>query len=320
MSASVLRPRGELRRNEPMSRHVSWRAGGVAAHCYLPKDRADLLVFLASRPDRERLHVVGLGSNLLVRDGGLNATVVLTHGALRAVGTVAGKDAHGQLLEVEAGVAAPKVARTAARLGLGGAEFLAGIPGTVGGALAMNAGCYGAEIWDYVVSVTTLDRAGQLRVRTPADYDIGYRHVMLKRSQVQVSRNGRGPMPLEPEAEWFLAARLAFPAGSSDQALQRIRELLSRRVATQPLGQPNAGSVFRNPAGDHAARLIEACGLKGMREGGAEVSYKHANFIVNRGEATALDIETLIQKVQAHVLQKCGVLLATEVKIVGDTA
>ena len=310
---------GELRPHEPMSRHVSWRAGGPAARCYVPKDRDDLVAFVRSRPDGERLHVVGLGSNLLVRDGGLDATVVLTHGALRG-SAVADAEARRTVLEVESGVPAPKVARMAARLGLAGAEFLAGIPGTVGGALAMNAGCYGSETWDFVVSVTTLDRSGRVRVRVPDEYEISYRHVALRRPDDGERQGSAGTVPLEPDGEWFLSARLSFPQGSAAAALQRIRELLARRVASQPLGQPNAGSVFRNPAGDHAARLIEACGLKGEREGGAEVSRKHANFIVNLGGATARDIETLIRKIQARVLHDCGVTLATEVRIVGTTA
>ncbi|MDE2259465.1 MAG: UDP-N-acetylmuramate dehydrogenase [Betaproteobacteria bacterium] len=311
--------RGELRQDEPMSRHVSWRAGGVAARCYVPKHRDDLVGFVMTRAHDERLHVVGLGSNLLVRDGGLDATVVLMHGALRT-SEVVGTDVAGTVLEAEAGVPAPKIARMAARLGLSGAEFLAGIPGTIGGALAMNAGCYGSETWDFVVSVTTLDRTGRIRIRTAADYEIGYRHVVLCHAGSVTRSGGEGLAPLEPDAEWFLAARLAFPNGSSTQALRRIRELLAQRVASQPLGQPNAGSVFRNPAGGHAAQLIEACGLKGERVGAAEVSRKHANFIVNLGGATARDIETLIQRVQARVLQEQGVALVTEVRIVGKAA
>lgn len=307
---------GELRRNEPMSRHVSWRAGGAAAHCYVPKDCDDLVAFVRSRDPGERLHVVGLGSNLLVRDGGLDATVVLTHGALRE-SAVTGFEAESAVLDVEAGVPAPKVARMAARMGLAGAEFLAGIPGTVGGALAMNAGCYGSEIWDFVVTVTTLDRSGRIRVRVPADYEIGYRHVALRLADIPRLREGA---VLDPTGEWFLSTRLVFPKGQATTALQRIRELLARRVASQPLGQPNAGSVFRNPDGDHAARLIEVCGLKGAREGGAEVSRKHANFIVNLGGATARDIETLIRRVQTRVLQQCGMTLSTEVRIVGKAA
>ncbi len=339
MSAYV--PQGVLRGQEPMSRHVSWRAGGLARACYIPKDSDDLADFVATRAASEHLHVVGLGSNLLVRDGGLDAIVVLTHGALRRleVLTQRGQTPNqewgltpnhedGLTLEVEAGVPAPKVARQAARLGAAGAEFLAGIPGTMGGALAMNAGCYGSETWDFVTSVVTLDRTGQLHLRTPADYEIGYRHVVITGSDpargltptTPTTPTMAPPTPLEPSAEWFISARLTFPRGDSAAALQRIRELLARRVATQPLGEPNAGSVFRNPEGAYAAQLIEGCGLKGEREGGAEVSRKHANFIVNRGGATALDIETLIYRVQSRVLQDKGVALMTEVRIVGSNA
>ncbi len=337
MSERMLEP-GEMRSNEPMSRHVSWRAGGCAARCYRPRDREDLRAFVQDQPAHVALHVVGLGSNLLVRDGGLDATVVLTHGALRASALLE-QDTAGAVLEVEAGVPAPKVARLAAHAGLAGAEFLAGIPGTLGGALAMNAGCYGDEIWNHVQSVTTLDRAGVIRVRTPQDYSIHYRHVQLKNlpmtgavasdgllgaglvaTQTPRANEAAGPRALEPTPEWFLAARLQFARGSSATALQRIRTLLAQRVASQPLNQPNAGSVFRNPPGDHAARLIEACGLKGVREGEAEVSLKHANFIINRGQATARAIERLIERVQQQVWVTHGVALVTEVHIVGERA
>ena len=337
MSAYV--PQGVLRAQEPMSRHVSWRAGGLARACYIPKDSDDLADFIATRAASEHLHVVGLGSNFLVRDGGLDATVVLTHGALRRLEVLPQRGQtpnqewgltpnheDGLTMEVEAGVPAPKVARQAARLGAAGAEFLAGIPGTMGGALAMNAGCYGSETWDFVTSVVTLDRTGQLRLRTPADYEIGYRHVVIKEC-LKGSDPAWGltptttpPISLEPSPEWFISARLTFPRGDSNTSLQRIRDLLARRVATQPLGEPNAGSVFRNPEGVYAAQLIEGCGLKGEREGGAEISRKHANFIVNRGGATALDIETLIHRVQSRVLQDKGVALMTEVRIVGSNA
>jgi UDP-N-acetylmuramate dehydrogenase len=319
MIAEAYVPLGEMRVAEPMSRHVSWRAGGLAERFYVPSSCDDLVDFVASRESDERLHVVGLGSNLLVRDGGLDATVVLTHGALRTL-RVVHETAADVLLEVAAGVPAPKVARTAARMGLSGAEFLAGIPGTLGGALAMNAGCYGSETWDYVASVTTLDRTGRIRVRTSADYDIGYRHVVLREGDAVQRSGAEGLRPLEPFPEWFLSARLRFPRGDSATALARIRELLSLRVASQPLGQPNAGSVFRNPEGGHAAQLIESCGLKGERIGAAEVSRKHANFIVNLGGASARDIESLIHRVQETVRARTGVALVTEVRIIGNEA
>jgi UDP-N-acetylmuramate dehydrogenase len=203
-----------------------------------------------------------------------------------------------------AGVPAPHLARFIAKHGGAGAEWMAGVPGTVGGALAMNAGCYGGETWNHVVSVETVDRAGTLRHREPSDYDIGYRHVALKAKA----------------EEWFVSAVFGFQPGEEGAAMERIKELLQKRVASQPLNQPNAGSVFRNPPGDHAARLIESCGLKGYTVGGAQVSKKHANFIVNEGDATAGDIESVLLHVHATVREKTGVDLVAEVRIVGDVA
>jgi UDP-N-acetylmuramate dehydrogenase len=293
--------RGVLRENEPMARHVSWRAGGAARAFYQPADVADLRSFLATRPADEPVLFIGLGSNLLVRDGGFAGSVVITHHALagiRAAGEAGGRRA----FVAGAGVPAPHLARFVARHDCQGAEWLAGIPGTLGGALAMNAGCYGGETWEHVVDVTTVDRAGTLRLRTGADYEIGYRHG---------ARRGGGD-------EWFVAGTFAFAPGSKDAAMARMKALLEKRVATQPLSQPNAGSVFRNPAGDHAARLIESCGLKGHRIGAAEVSTKHANFIVNTGGARAGDIEALIDAVRAAVKAKTGIELVPEVRIVGE--
>lgn len=292
--------RGTLRSREPMHRHVSWRTGGWADRSYVPADLDDLCVFLKTLPQSEPLLFVGLGSNLLVRDGGIRGTVVFTHGALKRFFLENGGGAAE--IYAEAGVASPKVARHAAVHDLEGAEFLAGIPGTVGGALAMNAGCYGSETWDVVTRVRTVDRAGRLQIRDPQEYAIGYRHVV----------------PLRAEDEFFVAAWFRFRHGDGDRARLTIKELLSRRIASQPLGQPNAGSVFRNPPGDHAARLIESCGLKGRRVGGAEVSAKHANFIVNTGAASARDIEELIGLVRETVERDTGIALVQEVQIVGE--
>lgn len=303
--------RGELRLNQPMSRHVSWRAGGCADRVYVPADLADLAGFLNGLPPGEPLWLVGLGSNLLVRDGGLRGTVVLLHGALREL-RVQRQDARGAVLYAEAGVASPKVARFAAVHDLEGAEFLAGIPGTVGGALAMNAGCYGRETWEIVDKVLTVDRRGNLRERSPSDYEVGYRHVVLPAGSADASR-----LPLQ---EWFAAAWLRLPAGDGALARQRIKELLQRRIASQPLGEPNAGSVFRNPPGNFAARLIEDCGLKGYRVGGAMVSPKHANFIVNTGGASASDIEAVIEHCRSTVAARRGVALECEVRIIGEAA
>lgn len=297
-----------------MSRHVSWKAGGLAQGYYIPSSAADLVEFLESRNPTEPLYVVGLGSNLLVRDGGLPGTVVMTHGSLKDI-RVLGEDDQSILVETEAGVPAPKLARLVAKSGYAGAEFLAGIPGTLGGALAMNAGCYGSETWQFVDSVTTVDRLGVVRQRATADYEIGYRKVKLKAENP--TEMTPDLLPLEPSAEWFLSARWRFPKGDAQLALSRIRELLSRRVASQPLGLPNAGSVFRNPAGFYAAQLIEQCELKGVSIGGAEVSTRHANFIINRDHASASEIEALIERVRLTVWERLGIALVPEVRIVG---
>lgn len=282
---------------EPMSRHVSWRAGGPADRLFVARDVADLARFLKTLSPEEPLLFVGLGSNLLVRDGGFRGTVILTHQPKLAPALRNG------LVYADAGVASPKVARFAALQHLSGAEFMAGIPGTVGGALAMNAGCYGSETWDIVARAVTIDRSGELHERPKAAFEIGYRHCRA------------------PAEEWFVGAYFSLPPGDGEASRARIKELLAKRIATQPLQLPNAGSVFRNPPGDHAARLIESCGLKGLARGGARVSEKHANFIVNpEGAACAADIEWLIHEVGRTVAEKTGVQLIPEVRIVGEAA
>lgn len=292
--------RGRLLENEPMARHVSWRAGGRATRAYVPADLADLQAFLRTLPDGEPVYFVGLGSNLLVRDGGFRGTVVLmhdTHGTIRL---------DDDLVYAEAGVASPKVARFAATHGREGAEFLAGVPGTIGGALAMNAGCYGSETWEFVERADTVDRHGGVHARTAREFEIGYRHVVLR----------KGALGTE---EWFTGAWFRFPRGDGARARERIKTLLDKRSATQPLNLPNAGSVFRNPPDDHAARLVEACGLKGHVIGNARISERHANFIVNPGgKASAADIEALIEHARAAVLKRFGIALVTEVRIIGD--
>lgn len=308
--------RGTLRLNEPMARHVSWRAGGAADRTYEPADLADLRAFLASRAAGEAICFVGLGSNLLVRDGGFRGTVVFTHWALRGIRIDPGRCE----IAAETGLPCPKIARVAAMHDCAGAEFLAGIPGTLGGALAMNAGCYGGETWDVVSRVQTVDRQGVLHERTPADYEIGYRTVTLRprgRAQEVPSPHPSSLVP-HPSEEWFVAASLRFVRGDGETARRRIKDLLAQRIASQPLAQPNAGSVFRNPPGDHAARLIEACGLKGRVIGGAMISPKHANFIVNAGGARASDIEALIGLAQRAVRERFGIALECEVRIIGE--
>jgi UDP-N-acetylmuramate dehydrogenase len=215
----------------------------------------------------------------------------------------------GELIYAQAGVPGAKLARFTASNNLCGAEFFVGIPGTLGGMLAMNAGCYGSETWQKVVTVQVISRSGELIERTPQEYEIGYRNA--------VKRQQQGTMR---EEEFFVGARLKFESGDAEAARLDIKALMEKRSASQPLQLPNAGSVFRNPPGNHAAKLIEACGLKGKINGGAQVSEKHANFIVNLGNATAADIENLIIEVRDKVLQETGIELHPEVKIIGDYA
>jgi len=279
-----------------MAKHTSWHVGGPADFFFTPRDVQDLAAFIRQLPPEMPLLWVGLGSNLLVRDGGIRGAVISTHGAL---GTLERLSANR--IQAEAGVPCARIARQCVKWGLGPAEFFAGIPGTLGGALAMNAGAWGSETWRHVIEVDVLDRRGARHTRKAADYEIGYRSV-------------KGP-----DNEWFIRARLEFeraPEVNSDA----IRDLLDKRRQTQPIGEWSCGSVFTNPPGRHAARLIESAGLKGFRIGDASVSEKHANFIINHGAASAADIEALIAHIQRTVKKSQGVTLITEVRIVGEPA
>lgn len=300
--------RGEFAEDVSMAKHCTWRAGGRARYAYRPADLADLAEFFRVRAAMLREappFFVGLGSNLLVRDGGLNATVIFTHPGLGSL-RLGDESEAGISIVAEAGAAAPKLARFAANHDVAAAEFFAGIPGTVGGALTMNAGCYGSETWNHVRAVQTIGLTGALEVHERDVFDIGYRHLRARRFE------------LGKEA-WFVAAVFEFPRGDGHASRERIKEMLARRVASQPLQLPNAGSVFRNPPGDFAARLIESCGLKGFHIGGASVSEKHANFIVNpQGRASAAEIEGLIDEVRAKVKTMTGIELHPEVRIVGE--
>ena len=286
---------GKLLFNEPMARYTSWRVGGKADRLYIPSSLNDLRKFLASVSVDESIYFIGLGSNILIRDGGIRGTVILMHNVLTELRMESG------LVYVEAGVTCAKLAKFCAKEAKQGAEFFAGIPGTIGGALAMNAGCYGGETWNVVCRVVTVDKQGEVHTREVAEFKASYRHV---------------DMPVANE--WFVGAWLKLDAGGAHEATQKIKDLLARRLASQPLNLPNAGSTFRNPVGDHAARLIEASGLKGYLIGGAQVSEKHANFIVNIGDANALDIELLIKHMRETVLEKFGVALQQEVKVIGE--
>jgi len=286
---------GKLKLNEPMNRHTSWRVGGTADRFYVPADVHDLASFLAGLPVEEEVVFIGLGSNVLIRDGGIRGTVVSMKNVINDVALLTGES-----LKAGGGVACARVARCTVKAGLSGAEFLAGIPGTMGGALAMNAGAFGGETWDIVTAVETIDRQGEIRERPREDYEIGYRRV------------------LPPAEEWFISATLRLqkaPDGNKDDF---IREFLTRRSETQPTGVFSCGSVFRNPAGDYAARLIDVCGMKGKQIGGARISDKHANFIINTGNATAADIEALIETVVEEVERRLGTRLEREVRIIGE--
>lgn len=281
--------------DEPMSRHTSWRIGGPADVYFKPRDRHELVQFLQELDSDMPILWVGLGSNLLVRDGGFRGAVIATHQALGMLT----HDNQGTVY-AEAGVACAKVAKNCVRWKYKDAHFFAGIPGTVGGALAMNAGAFGGETWDFVESVETINRHGVVGTYTPDDFDVAYRHVASDRD------------------EWFVAASFSFERTDQELASE-IKDLLVKRKASQPIGLPSCGSVFRNPQGDYAARLIEASGLKGHAVGGAQVSPKHANFIINTGDSTAADVEALIALIMSTVKARFDLDLIPEVRVVGET-
>jgi UDP-N-acetylmuramate dehydrogenase len=286
--------RGRVLFDEPLAKHTSWRVGGPADVLFKPADKQDIAVFLNALPAETPVLWLGLGSNLLVRDGGVRGVVIETHGALSDLQRLSETE-----VWCDAGVPCAKLAKQCAKWNLGPAEFFAGIPGTLGGALAMNAGAFGGETWRHVVEVETINRHGEIKRRMESDFEVAYRHV-------------KGP-----HDEWFLGAQLSFSASDADGEAE-IRALLARRKETQPIGEPSCGSVFTNPPGHHAAKLIESTGLKGYRIGGATVSTKHANFIINEGSATAAELEQLIAHIKATVQQQYGIELKPEVRMVGE--
>lgn len=288
--------RGELVLDAALAHYNTWRVGGSANKLYKPEGTQDLIAFLRQLPDADPILWLGLGSNVLIRDGGFAGCVILTQGGLNELTQL---DANR--IRVESGISCAKMARFCARIGLGGGEFWAGIPGTMGGALRMNAGCFNGETWKFVESVETIDRSGNIAIRYPEEFTINYRDVRGLR-----------------ENEWFLSAICKLPQGNSLESFETIKQLLARRTATQPTNEYNCGSVFRNPPGGFAAQIIESLGLKGMQIGHAVVSEKHANFIINKdGRARASEIEALIAKIQKTVHEKTGILLHQEVHIIG---
>jgi UDP-N-acetylmuramate dehydrogenase len=286
---------GECFESKPLARYTSWRVGGPADILYIPSSIDDLSLFLQQTPSESPLFILGLGSNTLIRDGGIPGnTLIFSGSGLNAIDLQ-----EPNILRAEVGVACAKFARTAAKMNLTGMEFLAGVPGTMGGALAMNAGAHGGETWDHVVAIETIDRSGQRHYRAPEAFKVAYRKVE------------------SPAGELFVAAHFVHERGTKEAALEKIKSLLDHRKRTQPINLPNGGSVFRNPPGDHAGRLIEACGLKGYCYGHSCVSPKHANFIVHDGKGCAKELEHLIHFVRASVSEKMNVLLTPEVKVVG---
>ena len=292
--ASTFSYSGQLLRDELMSKHTSWRVGGKADNYYIPADLNDLQHYLQFIPSNADISWVGLGSNMLVRDGGIRGHVIATVNALREITLC-----DDGLVYAQAGVTCAKLAKFCLKHGLTGADFLAGIPGTVGGALAMNAGAFGSEIWSFVAQAEMINRQGKLINRTPEEFDISYRRV----SQF--------------DNEWFAAAKFQFDA-QVEQKDSNIKQLLQQRNASQPIGLPSCGSVFKNPPGQHAAKLIEEAGLKGHCHGHAWVSEKHANFIISNAQTSARDIEGLVAFIQQTVKQKFDITLETEVRILGD--
>ena len=291
------RLRGHVRHDEPMARHISWKVGGPARYFFEPLDEEDVADFLRLLPAHTPILWLGLGSNLLVRDGGFNGAVIAAH---RGLNTLALSSEN--TIMAQAGVSCARVARFAGKNQMGGAEFFAGIPGTVGGAIAMNAGAFGSETWQFVESIRLINRAGEISECEPAAFEVSYRAVSIS------------------EDVWVASACFSFEPFSALQSRHVIRSLLETRGQSQPVGQPSAGSVFKNPPGDHAARLIERAGHKGKRIGGARISEHHANFIVNDRSGTAKHIEDLIQFIQDDVEKRFDVKLETEVRFVGESA
>ncbi len=316
-------------KNEPMSKHTSWRAGGVARQYVQAESLSALSSFIATLPADEKLLWLGLGSNTLVRDGGFDGTVIATQGVMSQL-EILSETKDEAMVYVGAGVASAKLARFCSKNKLTGAEFFAGIPGVVGGALAMNAGAFGGETWPLVAEVETLNRKGEIKKRKANEFEYAYRHVKgpadeqwqqwHKDVPLTNQRMDKDVPYTNQRMEWFVSATLKLKKQEAKNKTADIKQLLAKRALAQPTGVASCGSVFTNPHGHFAAQLIEACGLKGKRIGGAVISRKHANFIINENMAAASDIESLITLIQKTVKQQYGIFLQTEVRIVGELA
>jgi len=286
--------RGSLTYGAPLEDLVWFRAGGPAEVLFRPADAEDLAAFLAAKPADLRVSVIGVGSNLLVRDGGIPGAVVRLSSAFGKVQTDG--------LRVRAGAAAldGAVARAAADAGIAGLEFLRGVPGTIGGALRMNAGCYGSEIKDVFIEATAIDAKGNKIKLSSADMGFEYRKA-----------RGAG------EGLIFVEAVLEGRKDDPFAIRARMDELSANREAAQPIKSKTGGSTFKNPPGRKAWQLIDEAGCRGLKIGGAQVSEKHTNFLINTGDATAADLEALGEEVRKRVKEKSGITLEWEIKRVG---
>jgi UDP-N-acetylmuramate dehydrogenase len=285
--------RGRMSFDAPMAPFTWFRVGGNADALFRPADLDDLISVLETLPEEVPVTVVGVGSNLLVRDGGVPGMV------LRLVGPFATIDAVGDTISAGAGALDQTVARTAEEAGLAGLEFLSGVPGTIGGALRMNAGAFGGEMTDVTVSAQALDRAGNMQILGPDELGFSYR-----RSTV-------------PEGWIFLSASLRGRPGKAADIAARMAAIAQAREESQPIKVRTGGSTFANPQGNSAWKLIDAAGCRGLVMGGAQVSEKHCNFLLNNGDATAADIEDLGEEVRRRVLETSGVELHWEIRRIG---
>ena len=285
--------RGRLTADAPLAQVTWFRVGGPAEVLFRPADLDDLSTFLAEKPADVPVTVIGVASNLLVRDGGIKGVVIRLG---RGFVEIAAED---ETVTAGAGALDVNVAITAREAGIAGLEFLSGIPGTVGGGLRMNAGAYGSEFKDVLKSAVALDTQGKQHALAPADLKLSYRHCGL------------------PEDWIFVAARFAGAKGDPLAIARRMNEIQSAREESQPIRSRTGGSTFANPPGRKAWELIDAAGCRGLKRGGAMVSEKHANFLINTGDATAADLEALGEAVRARVRASSGIALDWEIRRVG---
>ena len=287
---------GDCSYDESMAKHTSWRVGGRADLFYSPKSRKDLVYFLSSIDPNLPITWIGRGTNILVRDAGIRGVVISTKSFLKEI-----EKTSEYLYKVEAGVACVELALFCQKNGIGPAAFFSGIPGSIGGALTMNAGSFGMETWDLVKEVEVINEKGDISFLEKESFDIAYRTVTF------------------PFRLWFLSCSMSL---SSDEQTTKdnLIELRNQRIRTQPLSEDTCGSVFKNPPGNFAGALIEGSGLKGFKIGSASISEQHANFIVNEGGATARDIENLIKHTRQAVREKFDIDLQPEVRIIGEAS